>query len=166
MPRLMWSLRGRGLLVAVALLGSTMALEAQNRRTVLTVTGLPLTVTGITNTQYDAGSVTVGTVSFSVDLTTNSGGGFPTRVTTVQVRCGAVCTGNFARYQWRRNDLGVWNVLSTTYTTIETRTATFGGSNDPWNNSIHFRYMLAYATVAPQAATQHTLQFQLVVTAP
>jgi hypothetical protein len=166
MSRLMWSLRGRGLLVAVALLGSSASLEAQNRRTVLTVTGLPLTVTGTTVADFDAGSVSVGTMNFSVDLTTNAGGAFPTRVTAVQVRCGATCTGNFGRLQWRRNDLGVWNTLTTTYATIETRTATFNGVNDPWNNSILFRYQLAYATDAPSAATQYTLQIQLVVTAP
>ena len=166
MSRPSWSLRGRGLLVAVALLGSSTALAAQNQRTMIIVGGLPLTVTGITTTDFDAGSVTVGTVGFTVDLTTNSGGGFTTRVVTVNVRCGAVCTGNFARYQWRRNDLGVWNTLSTTYATVETRTSTFGALNDPWSNSIHFRYLLSYATVPPQAATQHTLQFQLVVTAP
>lgn len=159
---------GRGWLIAVALLGSSGALEAQgNRRTALTVTGLPLSLTATSTTDFDAGSVNVGTVNFNVNLTTNTGGGgFSPRVTTVQVRCGATCTGAFNRLQWRRNDLGVWNTLSTTFVTIETRTATFNGANDPWANSIIFRHLLAYATDAPSGPTAYTLQFQLVVTAP
>ncbi len=166
MSRLTWFLRGRGLLVAVALLGSSTALAAQNRRTVLTVTGLPMTVTGTTTTAFDAGSVTVGTVSFTVDLTTNAGGALPTRVTTVQVRCGPACTGAFGRIEWRRNDLGVWNPLTTTFADIETRTATIDGVNDPWGNSVVFRYALAYATDPPSGPTAYTLEFQLVVAAP
>lgn len=160
------SLCGRGLLVAVVALGASADLQAQNRRTVLSVTGLPLSLTSTTTTDFDAGSASVGVVSFTVDLTTNSGGGFPVRVTTVQVRCGATCTGAFGRLQWRRNDLGTWNTLTTSYVVIETRTATFGGTNDPWGNSILFRRLLDYATDAPSGPTAFTLQFQLVVTAP
>ncbi len=161
-------LGGRGLLLAVALLGSSVAVDAQgNRRTRLQVTGLPLTLSATSTTDFDAGSVTIGTVNFNVNLTSNTGGGgFSPRVTTVQVRCGATCTGAFNRLQWRRNDLAVWNTLSTTFVTIETRTATFNGTNDPWANSIIFRRLLDYATDAPSGPTAFTLQFQLVVTAP
>lgn len=159
-------LRGRRCLLAAALLCGASAADAQNRRTVLDVTGLPLTVTSTSTTDFDAGSVTVGTVNFSVDLTTNAGGAFPTRVTTVQVRCGPTCAGAFDRLQWRRTDLPTWNTLSTTFVDIETRTATFDGVNDPWSNTIFFRHLLAYATDAPSGPTAYTLQFQLVVTAP
>lgn len=160
------SLCGRGFLIAVAILWTSSAAEAQGRRSVLSVTGLPLSLTATSTTDFDAGSATVGTVNFSVDLTTNSGGGFSPRVTNVQVRCGAVCTGAFNRLQWRRNDLAVWNTLSTTFASIEIRTATFGGTNDPWSNSIIFRRLLDYATDAPSGPTAFTLEFQLVVTAP
>lgn len=159
---------GRGWLIAVALLGSNGLVEAQgNRRTVLTVSGLPLTLSATSTTDFDAGSVTVGTVNFNVNLTTNSGGGgFSPRVTTVQMRCAVTCTGAFNRLQWRRNDLGVWNTLTTSYVVIETRTATFNGTNDPWANSVIFRRLLTYATDAPSGPSQFRLQFQLVVTAP
>ncbi len=160
------SLCGRGFIIAVAILWTSSAAEAQGRRTVLSVTGLPLSLTTTSTTDFDAGSATVGTVNFSVELTTNSGGGFSPRVTAVQVRCGAICTGAFDRLQWRRNDLAVWNTLSTTFATIETRTATFGGTNDPWSNSIIFRHLLDYVTDAPSGPTAYTLEFQLVVTAP
>lgn len=169
MRRNVWSTRGRGLLVAVALLGSAASLEAQNRRTVLTVSGLPLTIaaSAISTTHFDAGSITIGTVTFAVDLTTNNGGaGFSPRVTTVQVRCSGVCPTNVARIQWRRNDLAVWNALTTAYVTVESRTAFWAGTNDPWSNTMIFRRQLAYDTDATSATQQYRLQYQLLVTAP
>ncbi len=155
------------LLCTTATLWSTPASAQGNRRTNITVTGTPMTVTETTTTDFDAGSVTVGAVNYVVDLRTNSGqGGFSPRVTTVNVRCGPACAGNFARLQWRRNDLGTWNTLTTAYVTVESRTAEFDGINDPWNNSMIFRYQLGYAVDPPSGPTAYTLQFQLVVTAP
>lgn len=153
--------------LAAALLLSAPLGAQGNRRTTVTVTGLPLSVTQTTTTDFDAGSVAIGSISIAVDLTTNTGaGGFSPRVTAVNIRCGPTCTGNFARIQWRRADLGTWNPLTTSFVNIETRTATFNGTNDPWSNTVFFRYQLAYASDPPSGPTQHTLEFQLVVTAP
>jgi hypothetical protein len=159
-------------LFAIALLIAPTMLSAQgNRRTNVTTTGFTLTSGGASTTDYDAGSVTIGTTGFTVNLTTNNGGGgFSPRVTTVQVRCNTPCPASgtlaLAGLQWRRTDLGVWNTLTTTFVTIETRTATFNGTNDPWSNSVVWRYALTWGGVPPTAATAFNVQFQLVVAAP
>ena len=152
--------------------GAIASLEAQgSRRTNLTVTGLPLSVATTTTADFDALSVAIGSFSFTVDLTTNSGGaGFSPRSTTVQVRCGTPCpaSGTLAvgSLQWRRSDLGTWNPLTTAYVTVENRTATFGGANDPWSNTVFWRYALSWTGNPPTAATAFYLQFQLTVAAP
>lgn len=159
-----------GVAVLALVAGAAGGLDAQNRRTVLTISGLPLAAANPTATDFDNGSVSVGSSSFSVDLTTNAGGGFPVRVTTVQVRCQSPCPNSgtlpLASLQWRRADLGTWNTLTTTFVTVETRTATFGGTNDPWSNSVFWRYNLSWTTRPPVADTEYWIDFQLVVTAP
>ena len=161
----------RLVVAAVALaLGAPSAVESQGRRTVLSVTGLPLTVTSTTAADFDAGSVTLGSAVFTVDLTTNSGGGFSPRLTTVDVRCGTPCpaSGTLAAgsLQWRRNDLGVWNALTTTFVFVEQRTATFNGTNDPWSNTLFWRYVVSWTGNPPAAATAFYLEFQLTVATP
>lgn len=139
------------------------------RRTQLTVTGLPFTVTQTTPADFDAGFVILGTLTFTVDATSNFPS-FSPRLTTVNVRCFAPCpssgTLSATRVQWRRGDLGTWNNLTTTLSPVEARTVTPGGANDPWTNTIQFRYTLAWASVPPTAATQFRVELELVVTAP
>ena len=142
-----------------------------NRRTQLTITGAPLVATGTTATDIDAGSIALGSVAFSVDLTTNTGGaGFSPRVTTVSVRCGLPCpaSGTLAvgSLQWRRSDLATWNALTTTFAIIEARTATFNGTNDPWSNTVFWRYVLSWTGSPPAAATTFNIEYDLTVTAP
>jgi len=154
----------------VSLLASGLSAQG-NRRTEMTIAGFPLTSTSATPTEYDAGSVTLGSTTISVNLTTNSGaGGFSPRVTTVSVRCNTPCpaTGTLAAagLQWRRSDLGTWNAISTVFNLVETRTATFNGTNDPWSNTIFWRYVLTWTGVPPTAATSYYIQFQLQVSAP
>jgi hypothetical protein len=157
---------------AAGLALSTSALGAQGQRiSELTISGFPLTVTGATTVEFEAGAVALGSTSFSIDLTKNTGaGGFSPRITTVNVQCGAPCPASgglsLAGLQWRRADLGTWNTLTTTYALIETRTATFDGTNDPWGNSVAWRYQLSWTGTPPAAATQFNIQFQLVVTSP
>lgn len=157
-------------LVAIGLLPSVS--EAQgNRRTNLTTTGFPISATTTTPVDYDAGFVAIGSTGFTVDLRTNTGaGGFSPRVTTVRVRCGSPCPASGALpvsgLEWRRSDLGVWTPLTTAFADVEARTATFNGTNDPWSNSIVWRYALTWAGVPPTAQTQYFIEFQLQVTAP
>jgi len=145
------------------------AAAQRGRRTTLTVTGLPFTVTQTTPADFDAGSVILGTLTFTVDATSNRPA-FSPRATTVSVRCFAPCpatgTLNAAALQWRRGDLGTWNTLTTAQALVETRNVTFNGPNDPWSNTIQFRYLLNWATTPPTAATQFRVQLQLVVAAP
>jgi hypothetical protein len=167
----------RGLVIVAALslaLALVLArpLGAQgNRRTSLTVTGLPLSATTTTAADFDANAVSIGSFSFTVDLTTNAGGGgFSPRVTTVDVRCGSPCPASgtlpVGALEWRRSDLGTWNALTTAYATVESRTATFNGTDDPWGNTIFWRYALSWASSPPTAATAFYLQLQLTVAAP
>ncbi len=148
--------------------------EAQgNRRTVLTLTGSPLTVSETTVADYQLGYVDiVGSWTYAIWLRTNTGaGGFSPRVTTVNVACLAPCpaSGTSAnRLLFRRANSGVWNPLTTAYTLLETRTVAFvnGAPNPTWSNDVFWRYSLDWATTPPAAATQYIISFQLVVTAP
>lgn len=165
----------RSALCAVALmLGSSVCVpldaHAQGgRRTFLYITGFPFTVTGTTLADFDAGAVTLGTITFQVDATANNPA-FSPRATTVNVRCFAPCpsTGTLAAagLQWRRGDLGTWNPLTTTLALVESRNLVFNGANDPWSNTIQFRYALAWATTPPTPVTQYRVELQLVVAAP
>lgn len=146
--------------------------EAQgNRRTNLTTTGFPIGATTTTPVDYDAEFVSIGSTSFTVDLRTNAGGGgFSPRETTVRVRCGTPCpaSGTLAvsGLEWRRADLGAWNPLTTAFADVEERVATFNGANDPWSNSLFWRYALTWTGTPPTAQTQFYIEFQLQVLAP
>lgn len=145
--------------------------EAQgSRRTRLTITGFPLTVASTTIAQFDAASIIIGNTTFTIDLRTNNGGGgFSPRVTTVQVNCLAPCpaTGSLpvGSLQWRRSDLVAWTPLTTAPVTVETRTGVFNGANDPWSNSMQWRYVPNWVNTPPGSAS-FRIQYQLVVTAP
>jgi len=163
-------------LVVGALCSAPTSLAAQGgpppgtgRRTSITVSGFPFTVTGTTPADFDAGFVILGTATFTVDATGNTPV-FSPRVTTVNVRCFAPCpstgTTSATGLQWRRGDLGTWNALSATMTLVETRQVVYQGTNDPWSNTIQFRYALDWATTLPAAATQFRVEMELVVTAP
>jgi hypothetical protein len=141
-----------------------------SRRTNLTITGFPLSVASTTIAQFDAAAILIGSTTFTVDLRTNNGGGgFSPRVTTVQVNCLAPCpaTGTLpvGSLQWRRTDLAAWSPLTTAPVTVETRTAAFNGANDPWSNSMQWRYAANWENTPPGAAS-FRIQYQLVVTAP
>lgn len=158
-------------LVIAALVFGPRTLEGQGqRRTEITLSGFPISNVSTAPADFDAGFVLLGSTSWTVDLTRNQGaGGFSPRVTTVNVVCAAPCPASgtlpVGSLEWRRADLGVWNPLSTTPTLVETRTATFNGTNDPWTNSVQWRYALSWTGTPPSAAT-FNVAFELVVTAP
>jgi len=162
----------RTALLGFALAAPLVKAEAQgNRRTTLALALFPLAVTSTSANDFDAGAVALGSTTFTVDLTTNAGmGGFSPRVTEVAVTCAAPCpnSGSLAvsGLQWRRNDLGTWNSLTTGYVVVETRTATFNGTNDPWSNTLQWRYVLSWTANPPTPATQWRVSMRLTVTAP
>lgn len=158
--------------VLIVLATSMAAPAFAQARTRLAVTGPPYTVTTTTADNFVAGFVPFGSVSFTVDLRTNGGGGFSPRRTTVSVRCATPCptsgTLPASGVQWRRGDntLGAWTTLSTVYAQVEQRIATWQGTNDPWTNTIDLRYALSWTGTPPTAATTYRLQFLLTVAAP
>lgn len=157
----------RLLLAVAAMVGCAGAAFAQtNRLTVLTMSGFPLNVTTTSTNDFDAGSTALGSTGFSVDLASNAGGTFATRVTTVSVACAAPCPAGISNLQWRRADLGTWNTLTTTFVVVEQRTATFGGVNDPWGNTLFWRYLLTWTGSPPTPAQEFRIQMLLQTAAP
>lgn len=132
----------------------------------LTISGLALTKTTTPPSDFDAGSAAWGSMSFLVDVRTNG----PEKVTTVSVRCATPCpatgTLSLSRVQWRRADLGTWNTLTTSYVDVESRNARRNVLNDPWSNSIYWRYLLDWVATPPAGPSRFNLQFQLTVSAP
>lgn len=170
-PRSASSLAARLLPVLLLVLAGDDAAAQGNRRTQMTIAGFTLSATGTTVLDFDAGSVSLGSTTFNVDLTTNAGaGGFSPRVTRVSVRCNTPCPNSgglsLAGLQWRRADLGTWNTLTTAFVLVEQRTAAFNGTNDPWQNSMFWRYVLSYTGTPPTSATAFRIQYELQVTAP
>jgi len=160
MPRtLLW-----GALLGCCLAFSAVPGAAQQIR--LTISGLPLSKTSTPPSDFDAGAAAWGSTSFEVDVRSNG----PQKVTTVSVRCATPCpaTGglSLSRVQWRRADLGTWNTLTTAYAIVETRNAQRNVLNDPWTNSIFWRYQLDWVLTPPAAASRFNLQFQLTVSSP
>lgn len=153
-----------GLLSLVAAPG----LQAQ-WNTSLTIAGWPLTATTTDGAAFEAGGVLLGTTTFTVDATSNFIF-FPNRATTVEVRCVPACprsgTLPLSGVQWRRNDQAAWTTLTTTFVTVESRTLTFNGANDPWSQSMHWRYALSWTANPPTAASQFRIEYRLTVAAP
>ncbi len=155
-----------GLLLAVA----PRSAEGQLWGTRLTLTGFPLTVTSTSANDFEAGAVSLGSTTFTVDIVTNLFSLFRNRVTTVSVQCVAPCpfsgATSAAGLQWRRDDQATWTNLTTTYVEIEERTATHNGANDPWGRTLHWRYQLDWTGNPPTPATQYRVRFRLQVAAP
>lgn len=151
-------------IVAVSTVAASTAANAQ--ATTLTLAGWPLAVTSTNGADFEAGAVSLGSTSFIVDATTSG----PTRITAVQVQCSGGCptsgTLGVTGLQWRRDDQATWTQLATAYVTIESRSVTFNGANDPWSRTILWRYVLGWTTHPPTAATQFRVRFRLVVTSP
>lgn len=159
--------------LAWRLLAALLALPAAAHAqwdTDLALAGWPLAAGGTTANDFQAGFIALGTTSFTVDATRNNGNRFPVRITTVEVQCVAPCpfsgTTVVTGLQWRRDDQATWTALTTAYGAIEQRTLTYGGLNDPWSRSMHWRFALDWATHPPAAATQFRIRYRLVVAAP
>ncbi|HVT39051.1 MAG TPA: hypothetical protein VHE78_08395 [Gemmatimonadaceae bacterium] len=72
------------------------------------------------------------------------------RTTTAYIRANAATMGggkSVSDCQWRRNDLGTWNALTTTDALVESKVIQNVGTS--WNNSIWFRCNLNWATDTP-----------------
>ena len=153
--------------IGVLLAATPGIVRAQQTR--MNITGWPLTMATTTGADFEAGAVSLGTTSITVDARTNMPPGSP-RTTTVAVSCLPACprTGTLplAGLQWRRDDQVSWTTLTTTNVVIEQRQILFNGTNDPWSRTLQWRYVLNWLTNPPTAATQFRIQFSLTVTAP
>lgn len=153
----------RSLAAAVAVLMATAtAAAAQNRLTQLTVSGFPLADAETSVAELDAGSIALGSTDFTVDLLTNAGNPYLNRYTNIEVICAAPCPVDVTRLQWRRADQATWNSLSdVTWTSIEVRLATFNGANDPWSQTVFWRYLVDWTTTPPASLKEYRIQFRL-----
>lgn len=142
--------------------------DTRAQRFDLTVTGLPLTFSSPMGADFVAGSIQAATTTtFTVDQST---GPNDPRQTSVYIRCGSPCASAGAKavaaLQWRRADQGTWNSLTTTNTLIESRTVTRNSQNDPWSNSILWRFLLNWDTDLPGTMSTYNVVFTVMVTAP
>jgi hypothetical protein len=142
------------LALAVVLVTAGVA-EAQRLRLTIT-SGAPIAFPAVTEAHYDGGSVPASAaLAFSVQLT--GGAGATLRTGIVSIRAAAAVMGGakpIADLQWRRNDLGVWNSLTTSNVTIESRTMRRTPAlNNPWANSVLFRTLLSWANDPPATYT-------------
>jgi hypothetical protein len=157
--------RALTLVLAVAFVACATPGSAQQIR--LALTGWPLTVTTTDGGAFEQGFVSLGSTTYSVEVLSNG----PNKSTSVQVQCATVCprsgTIPLSGLQWNRADQpGVWNTLTTAYVTIETQNVVNGGANDPWSNTLNWRYVLSWTGNPPAAVTQYRVRFRLLVANP
>lgn len=139
------------------------------QRMELTVTGFPIVFPTPTAADFEAGYIeSTTTVTFTVDAST----GPPTmRTTTVSIACRTPCPSNggpkaAGTLQWRRADQATWQTLSTTNTPVESQPVQRNSLNDPWSNSIVWRFLLDWDSDPPGALTTFNVVFALTVTTP
>jgi hypothetical protein len=141
---------------------------ARAQQTTLTITGFPLAFASPTGADFVAGSIVGGTITYTVAAKTGTTG---QRTATISMRCNAPCPQvagpkPLATLQWSRTDLGTWNTLTTTDVQVEQRALFRNGLNDPFSNSIDWRFLLDWLTDPPGAATSFRILFTLTVTVP
>jgi hypothetical protein len=136
--------------------------------TSITVAGFPLVFPTPTGADFVAGFIqsTSGT-PYTVDATLGAAG---QRTTIVSVRCSAPCPAigskPLASLQWSRQDLGTWQTLTTTDAFVEQRVVVFNGSNDPWSNTLNWRFLLNWTGDPPGGQSRFNIRFTLTVTVP
>lgn len=157
---------GRILVATVLLVLCADFVQAQtNRLSRLTVSGFPLLDSETAIADLETGSISMGSTSFTVDLVSSAGGQYTNRYTNVEILCAAPCPVDVTRLQWRRADSGTWNALSaTTWASVEIRLATFNGTNDPWSQTIFWRYMVDWENTPPAPALEYRIQYRLTAT--
>lgn len=159
------------LMLAMIAIWQPSHLHAQ--RTRLVVTGFPVNFPAPTGSDFDIGSIASATgITFTVDALR---GTTSQRTAIVSIRCAAPCprTGSkpVSQLSWRRADLLTWNALSTTDAVIEARPMFRGqplpASNDPWTNTLYFRFTLGWLTDPPAVTqNQYNIIMTLTVTVP
>lgn len=151
------------LALALLLLGAGAAPASAQKLTLLIVSGSPVAFPTATEADYDNAAVnaTTGAVAataplaFTLDLLGGGGGGV-SRTGSLSIRASSATMGGtkpIGDLQWRRNDLGTWNDMTTTNVVVQSRTMVRNSTNDPWGNSILFRVKLNWANDGPATYT-------------
>jgi len=156
---------GSRLAMNLALLAlAAMSLEAQNPKSVLTLTGTVVFPAPTAN-DYVAGFVnSTSGVRFTVDATV----GNEPHTTTILIRSLSATLGGgkvIGDLQWRRSDLAIWTSISLANVQVEQRVQVRNVLNDPWNNTIFFRMLLNWTT-DPPATYSANYQLTLSQTVP
>jgi hypothetical protein len=133
-----------------------------------TASALPFTVTTTDGGHFEQGFVFIGSITYTVDVINNNN---TLKSSTVQIQCSGTCprsgTLPLAGLQWNRADQpGVWNTLTTAYASIEQKNIQRNVLNDPWGNTLNFRYVLSWTGTPPTAVTQYRIRFRLVIANP
>ncbi len=127
---------------------AAVAAEAQNPKTVLTLTSTVVFPAPTAN-DYAAGFVNSTTgVTFTVDATV----GAQPHTTTILIRSLSATLGGskvIGDLQWRRSDLATWTSISVANAQVEQRPQVKDVLNDPWSNTIFFRMLLNWTTDPP-----------------
>jgi len=155
------------LALALLVIGSPALVAGQ--RISLTVTGFPITFPTPTGADFAAGYIeSPAPTTFTVDALTGSVQLL--RTTTVSVRCRTPCPATGSKpagtLQWRRADQATWHTLTTTDTPVETRQVQRMRSNDPWSNSIYWRFLLDWGSDPPGPLSRFDIIVTLTVTSP
>ena len=154
--------------VLLLLIGLATPAPVLAQSTTLTVVGFPLAFPTPTGAHFVAGFIQSATsTTFTVNATL---GVLTQRTTIVSVRCGTPCpaagTKSLASLQWSRQDLGTWQSLTTTDAFVEQRVVFINGLNDPWSNTLNWRFLLDWTGDPPAANTRFNIRFTLTVTVP
>ena len=157
----------RACLCLIPLLAVLPSAATAQRLTLTLNSGSPVAFPNATEADYDAGFVAATSpLAFTVDL--NSGPPGVNRTTIVSIRAASAVMGGtkpISDLQWRRNDLGTWNGLTTSNVTVESRPIVRNSTNDPWSNSILFRTLLSWSTDGP-ATYSPTIILTVTLTTP
>jgi hypothetical protein len=89
------------------------------------------------------------------------------RTATISIRASTATLGGtkpVGDLQWRRNDLGTWNSMTTTDATVQSQSG-FSGGTSTISNSIWLRVNLNWAS-DPAATYSTTITITLSVTSP
>jgi hypothetical protein len=155
-----------GLLAALA--ATPCAGAGQSIATSLAISGFPITLTSPTGADFLSGQVQSAGVTFEVDAT--AGPANQARTATVALRCQLPCPTSgskaLAALQWRRADLGTWTSLTTSDVVVEQRSMSHNGLNDPWGNTLFFRFLLDWLSDPAGTSGSFELVVTLTVTAP
>ena len=151
---------GRLGLLGVLLAATVSRAELHAQNTTLTRTGFNGNFGNSTVATFDAGFDEAGSsVTFTVAITTSAA----SRKTNVYISATAATIGSnpISDVLWRRNDLGVWNPLTTTPVLVESRT--IAGVGTSWANGVVLRIQYPWnSTIAEGLAATVVITLEVV----